>query len=302
MSVREKYSYDEIKFKKENTLMIEGLENKFIDEKMILSPLYKKIKVDKNLKPYEFFPLGDVRVECYCKECGQRRIYSFEDSHIALNSIMSGFAPSSMSSSSFESNKTELEEELENLDYFTLQAQADCKHNMIIVFKKIDNETIMKVGQFPSIYDLNEEINNKPFIKLLGKEYSDYYKKACSLYSFDTYIGALIYLRRIFEKILLDTFNDNISNLDKSFEEFKLMRMEEKIQYLKDYLPSLIFEQGFNKMYTKISDGVHNLTEEECYKIFTILKAGIEEILIEKLEKESRNKRLKELSKELQNA
>lgn len=47
---------------------------------------------------------------------------------------------------------------------------------MIIHFMKIDEETIMKIEQLPSIYDLNENINNKKFLKLLGNEYANYYK------------------------------------------------------------------------------------------------------------------------------
>ena len=300
MSVKGSYDYSELKFKRENRVIIPDMENKFITEDMLLSPLYKKIKIDKTIKPYEFFPMSDLRIECYCKECNQRRIYSFEDSQIALNSAMRGITPGPINSSPSNYKIYDLQYELEHLDYFTFCAQADCKHNMIILFKVIDKETIMKVGQYPSIYDLNEKINNKEFIKTLGKEYSEYYKKACSLYSFDTYIGALIYLRRIYEKLLLDTFNDNKDNLDITIDEFKIKRMDEKIQFLKKYLPSIMFEQGFNKIYTKISDGIHNLTEDECCKIFLILKMGIEEILIEKMEKEEKNKRIQALSKELQ--
>ena len=107
---------------------------------------------------------------------------------------------------------------------------------------KIDDETIMKIGQIPSIYDLNENINNKNFLKVLGKEYANYYKSACSLYSFSTYIGALIYLRRIFEKLLIDTFDENKSQITLTFDEFKKQRMEDKIGILKPYLPSIMFE------------------------------------------------------------
>ena len=300
MRVKESYDYSELEFKQEKIIEIPETENKFINEELILSPLYKKMKIDKTIKPYEFFPMNDLRIECYCKECNQRRIYSFEDSQIALNSIMSGMNPGPINSRPSDYRIMDLQYELKNLDYLTLCTQADCTHNMIIVFKVIDKETIMKVGQFPSIYDLNEKINNKKFIKSLGEEYSNYYKKACSLYSFDTYIGALTYLRRIYEKLLLDTFNDNKNNFDITMDKFKNKRMDEKIKFLKDYLPSIMFESGFNKIYTKISNGIHNLTEDECCKMFLILKMGIEEILIEKMEKEEKRKRIKALSKELQ--
>ena len=64
------------------------MNNKFINEDMLLGPLYKKIKIDKTIKPYEFFSMSDLRVEC-----NQQRIYSFEDSQIALNSVMRRMSP-----------------------------------------------------------------------------------------------------------------------------------------------------------------------------------------------------------------
>nr|MBP3259212.1 hypothetical protein [Bacilli bacterium] len=297
MNVSDSYDYNELEFKRVNRIIIPDMNNKFINEEMLLSPLYKKIEIDKTIEPYEFFPMSDLKVECYCKECNRRRIYTFADSQIALNSAMRGME---LANSISSSDISELQYELEKIDYFTFCAQADCGHNMIILFKVIDNENIMKVGQYPSIYDLNEKINNKEFIKTLGKEYADYYKKACALYNFDTYIGGLAYLRRIYEKLLLDTFNDNKNSFDITVDQFKKMRMDEKIPFLKKYLPNIMFAQGFNEIYTKISDGIHNLSEDECYKMFLTLKMGIEEILIEKMENVERNKRICDLSKELQ--
>ncbi len=60
-------------------------------------------------------------------------------------------------------------------------------------------------------------------------------------------------------------------------------------------------EQGFNKIYTKISDGIYNLTEEECFNIFPILKDEIEEILINRLEEQDKEKRREEISTKLNN-
>lgn len=301
MRLLESFNYNEMKFKEETKLSTRDIENVFITEEMLLQPLYKKIKIDKNIKTYNFFPYNDIRIECYCKECNKRRIFAFEDSQLALQSLLVSCTPGSMTSGSTTIPKNTIGSTLSQIDFFTFCAIADCKHKMIIHFMKIDDETIIKIGQVPSIYDLNENINNKKFLKTLGKEYAEYYKSACSLYSFSTYIGALIYLRRIFEKLLIDVFNDNIGEIGISFDEFKKERMEDKIDILKPYLPPIMFNQGFNTIYTKISDGVHNLTEDECSRMFLVLKMGIEEILTEKMENEEKNKRLQELSKELQN-
>lgn len=301
IKLKESYNYSEMEFKKKLDIGSDIAKNEFITEELLLEPLYKKIHIDKKMKAYKFFPCSDVRVECYCKECNSRRIFSFNNSSIAVNSLLSDCNPGSLTSSSRTVPHNNLENVLADIDFLTFNAMADCNHKMIIDFMKIDNETIMKIGQFPSIYDMNENINNKKFLKLLTKEYASYYKTACSLYSFNSCIGALAYLRRIFEKLLIDVFNDNKDELSIEFDDYKKLRMEDKIKEIKIYLPDIMQEQGFNTIYTKISDGIHNLTEEECSSIFPILKEGIEEILIERLEKQEKEKRKKELSNKLSN-
>ena len=284
---KESVNYEELVFKKRAQITVQDMKNNFITDELLIVPLYKKININSKLVNYKFFPYDDLRVEGYCNKCKCKRIFSFENSNHAHIAFGIG------------EHQNTVEDELRNIDYFTLRAQGDCKHKMLIVFWKINETTIMKVGQVPSIYDMDENINNKVFLKMLGDEYEGYYKSACSLYSFNTCIGALIYLRRIFEKLLIDTFNENISNLKITWEEFKGKKMEEKVKCLKQYLPNIVSSQGFNTIYTKLSDGIHNLSEEECQVIFPVLKDGIEEILIGKIETIEKQKRIEDISKKL---
>lgn len=290
MSIKESVNYKNITFKKKSGDNF-GLSNNFFDEDKMLYPLYKKIKLNEEDKTCDIFPYNDYRLELFCPACKKRRIFCFQNSTF-INLY-------------WNQNGTQYCESVKDFlfktDYFSVRAQADCKHNLLVIFKKIDNSTIMKVGQYPSIYDLNEEINNKSFINMLGEEYSGYYKNACSLYSFNTCIGAMVYLRRIFEKVLLETYEEHKDNISYSLDDFKKLRMEEKIKELKKYLPDILFEQGFNSIYTKISDGVHNLSESECQLIFPILKNAIEEILIDRLELKEKQKRRNELSNKIGN-
>ena len=269
--------------------------NKFITEELILMPLYKRIKnVPKSI--LTTFPVDNTKIELYCNECKKRRIFTFAstgldyyniEKNLAYTTAISGITPG-------------YEMVIKENEYFYFIAKADCGHNLIILFKIIDENTIMKVGQSPSIYDMNEEINNKTFLKELGEEYSSYYKTACSLNSFNSNIGAMTYLRIIFEKILLDSFIDNQSNIEIEQEEFLKLRMDEKLSKLKSFLPSIIFENGYNILYTKVSDGIHNLSEEECEQLFAPLRMAIEEVLIEKIELKNRKIRQKNLGKQLQ--
>ena len=266
-----------------------GKSNCFLTEDIVLTPLYKKIEIDKSSPSCDVLPYNDYRLELFCPECKKRRIFNFANSSLVRISY----------GAYNEQICNTISSVLHANDYFSFKAKSDCNHNLLIVFRKISEDTIEKIGQFPSTYDLNEEINDKQFLKLFDKEYRDYYKKACSLYSFNSCIGALTYLRRIFERLLIDTFNENMDYLDISLDDFKMLRMEEKVKKLKKQLPSIMFKQGFNQIYSKVSDGIHNLSEEECCTVFLVLKSAIEEILIEKMEKTEREKRQSKISQEL---
>lgn len=290
MSIFEDINYDDISIKV-TTKDGYGENNTYFNESVILCPMYKKIKIDENADTCDVFPYNDFRLELYCPECKCRRIFCFQNSSF----VKISWAPNG--------NRycEKVGDFLFRTDHFSIKAKADCKHNLLVMFKKINNSTIMKVGQFPSIYDMNEEINNKKFLKVLGDEYCNYYKNACSLYSYNTCIGAMVYLRRIFEKVILETFENHEKELDITLLEYKKLRMDEKLEKIKKYLPNILFEQGFNSIYSKVSDGVHNLSEDECQSMFPILKSAIEEILIDKLELQDKEKRRKEISNKINN-
>lgn len=280
--------YSSLHIKSNKGLIPSDLNNEFITEALLLEPLYKKIEIDPEIPNYNFFPYNDVRVECYCPRCKKRRIFCFENSELASYSILPG-------------GQFSVGSKLRIAKIFNFKAISDCSHILFVNFITVDNNHVMKVGQYPSIYDLNEEINNKKFLKLLGDEYQKYYTKACSLFSFDSCIGAMTYLRRIFEKILKDTYEENKDNIDVDFQEFKQLHMDEKVKELRDYLPDILFLNGFNLVYTRISEGIHNLSEKECEMIFPYLKSAIEEILIDKLERDERTKRRKEIASKINN-
>lgn len=285
----ENINFNEIDFHSKSMITTTDMENVFINEELFKTPLYKKIEIDEETKNYKFFPYDSLKLELYCNECKKRRIYSFMNSKNAFINMAPG------------ASDNNVKDELKKIDFFRLIAQADCGHHLVADFRVINKNYIEKIGQYPSIYDMNEEINNKQFLKLLDQEYASYYKTACSLYSFNSCIGALVYLRRIFEKLLIDIFNYNEDKISIKFEDYKKMKMKEKINEIKNYLPQIMQEQGFNIIYAKISDGIHNLTEEECSNIFPILKEGIEEILIDRLAEKDKEKRRQKISTRLNN-
>ena len=68
-------------------------------------------------------------------------------------------------------------------------------------------------------------------------------------------------------------------------DEFVKMRMDEKVKMLEGHIPDFLFEN--RKIYSILSLGVHELSEDRCLKAFDYLKLSIKIILEEdKMKKE----------------
>lgn len=161
-------------------------------------------------------------------------------------------------------------------------------------FNKEKNKFIIsKVGQNPSRVELNK-YTFKKYRKSLGEIYYSELIKAEKLYLEKQSIGAFIYLRRIFEKLVKDAKDLHENNHDKlwhSDKEFYKEKMEVRIKKLKDYLPKLLVEQ--NQMFSVLSAGIHSLEEQQCEKYYPTVKEGIILMLDEAIEKKEILKREK---------
>jgi len=73
--------------------------------------------------------------------------------------------------------------------------------------------------------------------------------------------------------------------------------MDDKIGFLKDFLPEFLVEQ--RSLYGILSKGVHSLDEDTCLAHFPLLRAGIELILDQKLALERQSKKMAEAKKQI---
>ncbi len=145
----------------------------------------------------------------------------------------------------------------------------------------------MKVGQFPSLADLHTH-EVKSYDKLLTKDVRAEFVKAIGLAAHGVGIGSFVYLRRIFESLIISTYEAHDVGVPPA--EFKMLRMEEKIGLLRGHLPSFLVENSM--MYGMLSSGIHELSEEQCLNHFDLLRTGIEIILDQQLEEKNRLDRL----------
>lgn len=186
-------------------------------------------------------------------------------------------------------------------DYYNFyRVSLTCKRNdkdTLRFFVYQDDEKIVKFGQFPSIASIQFAKMGKKYDKLLSGEDLRSFKRAIGLAAEGIGIGSFVYLRRIFENLIWETFDNNKKDITETKEEFSLKKMKQKITILKTWLPSQLIEMG--GLYKVLSKGVHELSEQECLTYFPALKLAIELILDQKIEMDSKRKRDEEVKKQI---
>lgn len=149
-------------------------------------------------------------------------------------------------------------------------------------FIGVGRDFVVKVGQYPSLADLQFAEIGKKYNKFLARSDMQEFKKAIGLAAHGVGAGSFVYLRRIFENLIDESYNQNKANIDTDDADFFKLRMDEKVTALSSYLPSQLVDM--KKIYSILSQGVHNLSEEDCLAYFPALQLSIELILEQKIE------------------
>jgi hypothetical protein len=167
--------------------------------------------------------------------------------------------------------------------------RTDAIFHFYIVYDP-STKTLMKVGQYPSVADFHiYEI--KQYTKLLPKEKLKEFARAIGLAANGIGIGSFVYLRRIFEHLIIEAYRKAKDEGVVSEADFQKARMDEKINLLHSYLPVFLVEN--KSIHSILSLGVHQLDEETCLTHFDTLRIGIELILDEKLDDIRKKEKIK---------
>ncbi len=245
---------------------------------LIETPLYEIVSYeDDDLELGRQVRYFDENFDSYCPECNSHSIFERHYPYSQNRSL----EPSSWVDKGVFS--------------IEIQCTRNREHKQLFVFKAI-GQTLQKIGQLPSIAELNL-FDVKKYSKVLDKKYFRELTKAIGLVSHGVGVGSFVYLRRIFE-FLIEEAHQKV-NQGSSWDEelYKRSRMNDKIEILSSELPAFLVEN--KAMYSILSKGIHELSEENCLKAFPIIKVGIEIILDEKIEKLNREKKLAEAKKAL---
>lgn len=246
--------------------------------------LYDKIEIagDNNSELADLVG-GYVNISVYCPECKEIRVFH-SDSIIYYRYV---------------SNRGFLQEKLETAirsKYFINPDRSpfnDCPEEeyriMVIKFYcamdedhrldyivLIQGNQMIKIGQYPSVADLSfPEL--KDYRKVMQKEDEKELRRAIGLFASGIGVGSFVYLRRIFERIIVNASKKAIQEGKITEEELVKCRVDEKIKKLSDYLPKSLIDNTV--FYGIISKGIHELTEEECLEYFPVMKGFIMLIL-----------------------
>lgn len=186
-------------------------------------------------------------------------------------------------------------------DYYDFyRVTLTCKRNekdKLRFFIYHDMEKVVKLGQYPSMADIQFTEIGKKYDKFLSREDLREFKKAIGLAANGVGIGSFVYLRRIFENLIWETFEKNKKDLGISKEVFQKKTMGEKVQMLQTKLPSQLVEM--KSVYKILSKGVHELSEQECLAYFPALKLSIELILEQKIEMDTKRQRDEAVKKQI---
>ena len=143
-------------------------------------------------------------------------------------------------------------------------------------------EGCIKTGEYPSFIDITN-LDIFSYKKVMNELDFNELLKAERCYTFNYSVAAATYIRRIFERIILDVYRGNINTVNEKNEEvFEKKPMSERLEILKPYLPNLPYftdNISYGNIFGVRSGSVHTLTDEECLKYYPIMKDVVCSIL-----------------------
>jgi hypothetical protein len=249
---------------------------------LVEDPIYTEYDLsDGGDEDFAGFVLKDGAVDAYCLECQRMSVFRIEGA---------GY------------NYQEKAKEISSFGIISIEAKCSrdgsgllgkCSSKLLFCFNR-DYKRLTKIGQYPSKADLDFGSLDPIFSKELDKDLRQELGKAIGLKAHG--VGAFVYLRRIFERLIERAHSD--AKADKLWNEekeasYQKSRMPERIQLLNGYLPNRLVKNS--SLYGVLSKGIHELAEQECLSYFDLVQNAILMILKERHEEREYQQIVKDL-------
>lgn len=250
---------------------------------------------------------GEVNIDSYCVECNEKRVFhgipidfywtdedrdngNYHEQRLAeevqnyqklremTNTPRPGSGSDRMEKWTWIDRQTQ---EAARIMVFKFVCSMDNSHHLDFIVKA-NQGSLVKIGQYPSVADL-EFPELKKYRKILSGDDIKGLRRAIGLFAQGIGAGSYVYLRRIFEHLVLEAQNRGIKDGVITQEKIERMRVVEKINVLSSYLPEILVNNS--SIYGILSKGIHELSEEECIAYFPVLKDCIF-LILEKWEEE----------------
>ena len=262
--------------------------------------LYDTIKIKKpNIQNLIDLIAGKVPISCYCNECKTQRVFHMKPIEFLLGKRDGGSYSILLAEelqqvqTSWRANVIKANNNNASAPEWKWSDQRYLEKTRVMVFPYIctmnpnhrldfvvrtDGNTMTKIGQYPSIADLSfPELDE--FKKGINDITRKELRRAIGLHAQGIGVGSYVYLRRIFERILDEAKTEAEKTDSAAFSGYDGLRVAERIQMLKNYLPAMINDN--HVFYGIVSKGIHELSEDECTSYFPVLKEAIFMILLQ---------------------
>lgn len=256
-------------------------------------PPYKTISISLN----DYAELSEcqiVKFESFCPTCGKERTFITANmtsfSHCLKEEIMK---QTSTPKIVFVKNSSESQKgAAENYPVKFLGLSCNCAHcaEEHYFTIRIDGQSICKIGQYPS-FSRKETLSLKKYKNLISKYYTEL-TKSVNLYSQGLGIGSFVYLRRILEHLVETKYYA----LPEHEETARFIDKLKAVQEVETIIPPEL-EEIKEQIYSVLSKGIHEYTEEECYALYDVVLYVVTAILDQELYKKEKASKIAEVKK-----
>lgn len=230
---------------------------------LIESPLYAKIEGDADL--FEQIDLiisakGNLEFDLYCVRCKQVTPWAIRP-YVSANS--GGGSGSRYQSQIYVPTVKVVNAVCLRKQHFNTYVLS--RHSLIV----------QKIGQMPSMADM--AFGELKAIPGIGSQDRKELGRALGLFSHDTPLGAFVYLRRVFERMILRAHEQFKEDTGAYIDDWQTLRMGERIKALGSALPGDVSKNA--GVFGLLSRGIHELSDEDAEVLFPLVKAVIFQML-----------------------